>query len=154
MTTELVPSTEENYTVARYPGVAFRFDSLDTEWLAIEANMPEELNADEWWPTEDDGEEVPTGMWIMHMVGDDRKFIIDPDDVTLYDHPVCSCGQIGCGWHCEEDDVATYKIVRFYRDGNKDSEVIQTGLTLEEAQEHCRRDDTRGDGWFDGYEEE
>lgn len=48
--------------------------------------------------------------------------------------------------------METYKIIRFHF--NEDSEVIQTGLTLEEAQEHCRRDDTRGDGWFDGYEEE
>lgn len=45
-----------------------------------------------------------------------------------------------------------YKIVRFRQDG--DSEVIMTGLTLEEAQEHCRRDDTRGPGWFDGYHSE
>jgi hypothetical protein len=34
------------------------------------------------------------------------------------------------------------------------NKVIKTGLTLEEAQEHCRRDDTHGDGWFDGYESE
>jgi hypothetical protein len=50
--------------------------------------------------------------------------------------------------------MTTYKIVRFYRDEDKASEVIETGLTLEEAQEHCRRDDTHGDGWFDGYDEE
>lgn len=46
----------------------------------------------------------------------------------------------------------TYKIVRFHFQG--ESEVIATGLTLEEAQAHCQRDDTRGDGWFDGYNEE
>lgn len=46
----------------------------------------------------------------------------------------------------------TYKIVRFHKDG--ENEVIATGLTLEEAQEHCRRDDTRGDDWFDGYDYE
>ena len=46
----------------------------------------------------------------------------------------------------------TYKIVRFrFKGGN---EVIATGLTLEEAQEHCSREDTHGDGWFDGYDEE
>lgn len=45
-----------------------------------------------------------------------------------------------------------YKIIRFrYEDNNT---VVKRGLTLEEAQAHCRRDDTRGDGWFDGYEEE
>lgn len=47
----------------------------------------------------------------------------------------------------------TYKIIRFYR-ARRPSEVIQTGLTLAEAQAHCRRDDTQGPGWFDGYDEE
>jgi hypothetical protein len=60
-----------------------------------------------------------------------------------------------------------YRVVRFYHD--EDREVITTGLTLEQAQAHCRnpetssrtatgehaveRTRTRGD-WFDGYEEE
>jgi hypothetical protein len=48
--------------------------------------------------------------------------------------------------------MTTYKIVRFFF--NEDSEDRETGLTLEEAQEHCQRDDTHGDGWFDGYTEE
>lgn len=48
--------------------------------------------------------------------------------------------------------MTTYKIVRFRFQG--DNEDIEHGLTLEEAQEHCQRDDTRGDGWFDGYTEE
>lgn len=48
--------------------------------------------------------------------------------------------------------MTTYMIIRFRFD--KDSEVIATGLTLEEAQAHCRREDTHGEGWFDGYEEE
>lgn len=47
----------------------------------------------------------------------------------------------------------TYKIVRMYRD-NYRKRTIKTGLTLEQAQEHCSREDTHGDGWFDGYEEE
>jgi hypothetical protein len=49
--------------------------------------------------------------------------------------------------------VDMYKIVRFYRDDTP-AEVKATGLTLEQAQAHCRRDDTHGDGWFDGYEKE
>ena len=47
----------------------------------------------------------------------------------------------------------TYSIVRHYRDTN-DTDLIAEGLTLDEAQEHCRREDTRGDDWFDGYTEE
>lgn len=50
-----------------------------------------------------------------------------------------------------------YKILRIYSDDTP-TEVIATGLTLEEAQEHCSRDDTRGGewphAWFDGYAEE
>ena len=49
-----------------------------------------------------------------------------------------------------------YKIVRFtFDDDTPDNpKVIKTGLTLEEAQAHCRRDDTREKGvWFDGYTE-
>lgn len=44
-----------------------------------------------------------------------------------------------------------YDIVRFYRDGTPS--VIKYGLTLEDAKEHCSRDDTSGDGWFDGFRE-
>ena len=47
----------------------------------------------------------------------------------------------------------TYKIIRFYQD-DRPSEVIVRGLTLEQAQAHCRRPDTKGHEWFDGYEEE
>lgn len=47
----------------------------------------------------------------------------------------------------------TYMIIRFYRD-DRPSEVVRTGLTLVEAQAHCRRPDTRGEDWFDGYERE
>lgn len=51
--------------------------------------------------------------------------------------------------------METYKIVRTYKDWDRPSKVILTGLTLKEAQEHCRRPDTRKEGvWFDGYEEE
>lgn len=48
--------------------------------------------------------------------------------------------------------METYKIVRFFKAGGK--EVQQEGLTLEQAQEHCNRKDTKGDTWFDGYENE
>ena len=61
----------------------------------------------------------------------------------------------------------TYKIIRFYFD--KSSEVINTGLTLEEAQKWCRDPETssrtckspeglertaKHGNWFDGYDQE
>lgn len=50
----------------------------------------------------------------------------------------------------------TYRIVRFRFDQKDEDhrQVIKTGLTLEEARAHCKREDTHGDGWFDGYEQE
>jgi hypothetical protein len=57
---------------------------------------------------------------------------------------------------CSEQEISgvgkTYKIIRHYKD--KPSHIVHTGFTLEQAQEWCRRDDTHGDGWFDGYTEE
>ena len=52
-----------------------------------------------------------------------------------------------------------YKIIRFFRSG-KTPRTISRGLTLEEAQAHCRLESTHKkdkDGlviWFDGYEKE
>lgn len=56
----------------------------------------------------------------------------------------------------------TYKIIRFHRDSENPVHlrVIKRGLTLEEAQAHCDREDTHEMGedghaiWFDGYDEE
>lgn len=48
----------------------------------------------------------------------------------------------------------TYKIVRFYRDDAKESEVVRTGFTLEQAKQHCNDPKTTGANWFDGFEEE
>ena len=49
--------------------------------------------------------------------------------------------------------TTTYRIVRFYRD-NDQYRTLSTGRTLDQAQAHCQREDTRGDGWFDGYQKE
>ena len=53
----------------------------------------------------------------------------------------------------EQEGNMLYKIIRFVRDGT--NKVIKRGLTLMQAQEHCKREDTRKEGvWFDGYTEE
>lgn len=50
----------------------------------------------------------------------------------------------------------TYEIFRSFEPSLKrENETIKTGLTLEEAQEHCSDPNTREAGvWFDGYREE
>lgn len=57
--------------------------------------------------------------------------------------------------------MTTYKIVRMWSPSlDKPYKIIKRGLTLEEAQTHCRLESTHKrdiDGnivWFDGYDEE
>jgi len=65
--------------------------------------------------------------------------------------------------------MTTYNIERFYLDRDKDTEVVKTGLSLQEAQAHCRDPETSSSTattpealartqahgfWFDGCEEE
>jgi hypothetical protein len=62
-----------------------------------------------------------------------------------------------------------YKIIRFFRDDSSKNRTIKTGLTLQEAQAHCKDPETSSSTaksrasqkitdshgpWFDGYEEE
>lgn len=64
--------------------------------------------------------------------------------------------------------MSTYKVVRFY-EREHPREVIKTGLTLNEAQDHCRDPETSSSTakapeavehtrqmgvWFDGWREE
>jgi hypothetical protein len=76
-------SYEQRYTVEGYHGIAF--------WYAGPELVPD---ADSEWT----GEMNETGMARMVMVGDDREFIIDPDDCTVISFgDYCpECGQIGC----------------------------------------------------------
>lgn len=65
--------------------------------------------------------------------------------------------------------MPTYKVRRFFQDSKRETVTIKTGLTLEEAQAHCRDPETnsrtctsmesqgvtRANGpWFDGYDAE
>lgn len=62
------------------------------------------------WETQPDedtewtGIEERTGNVLAHMIGDDRTFSFDPDDLTAL--PVggycVDCGQVGCKWHTED----------------------------------------------------
>lgn len=55
----------------------------------------------------------------------------------------------------QQESDATYRVERYYRDTwFEPRKVVKRGLTLEEAQAHCKREDTRGEGWFDGYVQE
>lgn len=73
-------------TVDGWDGIAFRVDGLpvrhgpDYEWSGIIYQHP--------------------GRRLVHMVGDDREFDVDVDDLSpLADDDYCgSCGQIGCPW--------------------------------------------------------
>lgn len=54
----------------------------------------------------------------------------------------------------------TYKIIRFFKDENQPEKIVYEGLSLEEAQEHCQREDShkkddKGEViWFEGYKKE
>lgn len=48
----------------------------------------------------------------------------------------------------------TYKIVRFYREEGKPSVVLYQGLTSQEAKDHCNREWTHGEDWFDAFYKE
>jgi len=67
--------------------------------------------------------------------------------------------------------MTTYNIKRMYFEDTVDNRVIAAGLTLEEAQQHCKDAETSSrtasestleteldlygsDSWFDGYDEE
>lgn len=75
--------TDDAYEVKGYRGVAWNVLGWETE-----------LDADTEWS----GIEPRTGLLVCSMVGDDRHFAFDPEEVTaLEDGIYCpDCGQIGC----------------------------------------------------------
>jgi hypothetical protein len=79
-TSELVGQT---VTVDGWRGIAFYVDEIDTA-----------ADEDTVWT----GIEEPTGMLRAHMVGDDRTFVVDPDDCSVIEEGewCAECGQMGC----------------------------------------------------------
>lgn len=49
-----------------------------------------------------------------------------------------------------EPEPRCYRIIRFRRSGGR--RTLRNNVSLTEAQAHCSRPDTRGAGWFDGYD--
>ena len=45
--------------------------------------------------------------------------------------------------------VQSFDVFRYYKRGKR--EMIASGLTLEQAQAHCSKEETHGATWFDGY---
>lgn len=86
------------------------------------------------------------------LFGDDYDVFTQPPDDGDWSEFEGSSLELPPSEDEDEDEDETYMIKRFRFNGG--SEVIKTGLTLDEAQEHCNRDDTSGDGWFDGFEKE
>lgn len=70
-------------TVDGYGGIAFYVVGVET--------VPDD---DTYWT----GSEVETGNIMVVMVGDDRRHVVDPNDVTpIGDDEYCpECGQLGC----------------------------------------------------------
>jgi len=78
---------EDAYAVAGWgAGIAFYVLGWETE--------PTEGTI--WFPT---GYEERTGRLVVRMIGDDRNFSVDPEDVEALDpESFCrDCGQVGCG---------------------------------------------------------
>lgn len=82
---------DRRYAVAQYPGVAFWYDAPQTRPQVVEAVYVGDY-------LDYEVEDVPTGLVLMVMVGDDRRHAVDPADVTpLNDDDYCpECGQVGC----------------------------------------------------------
>ena len=96
-------SRDTVYQVASHGGVAWRYLFAETE--TIEHEECDQQCFDDC-PDFDDclcctvlEEERETGNAIMLMVGDDRRFSVDPSDCEpLAEGDYCpGCGQIGCG---------------------------------------------------------
>lgn len=102
------------------------------------------------------------GPWDPSLAGDKEDFdpetatpdeIMDSTDAHLDDEVEPRADQAYFSQVDEALDEATYKIVRFFAD-DRPSEVVEEGVTLARAKEHCGSPHSQGDGWFDGFRKE
>ena len=55
----------------------------------------------------------------------------------------------------DKQDDQTYCIIRFYAPHiDKPNKTVQTGLTRQEAKDHCSLDSSSCSEWFEGFEKE
>lgn len=53
----------------------------------------------------------------------------------------------------DQDDAPTYEVVRFFKDASKEAEVIESGLTRDDAKEKAAEYESTPDS-FVGFREE
>lgn len=89
---------DARYTVDGYDGVAFYIYGYQQIWEPY-TSIYEDEDGNEYEEESGEGEwHDNPDILLMVMVGDDRKFEVDPADITkIDDNDYCSeCGQIGC----------------------------------------------------------
>jgi predicted RNA-binding Zn-ribbon protein involved in translation (DUF1610 family) len=60
-----------------------------------------------------------------------------------------------CLAESEDEKKKTYKIIKFFRDEGRKQQVMERGLSLDDAKRYCSRPDTKVEGkWFCGFTEE
>lgn len=80
-----------------YPGVAWAIEGYNIERAPVMLDPDDELSGVYY----DESEEVEDVTQVRcHMIGDDRTFLFDTEDmIELDDEEYCSsCGQVGCSW--------------------------------------------------------
>lgn len=93
----------DTVTVDGYSGIAFYVDGYEKVYEPYQyyeyGEDGEEYLVDD--PYEGEWVEPESGRLRMHMIGDDREFVFDEDEVTpVSEGDFCwGCGQTGCTWH-------------------------------------------------------
>lgn len=116
--------------------------------LVLDGGLPIRADGTAWV-----SEEAPMAAWISDgsvvvFQGDE----VDPEVQHWGYAPIAPVAPESPAEAPESDEDGPFVVVRFRREG--DPEVILRGLSRAEAQAHCRREDTHGDGWFDGFDSE